>query len=393
MTVVVEVGPGAVRGPDDGMPEMVSLALECIDDDLALLDDRVVAVADLWRDVMSAAAGGSADVIAVVCPAWWSPSRIDRVRAAALTVAPDVQVLDRARLLRDSADRPVTVVEIAPEFVVVSHLSAGATAVPRRGDVVADAEAVVAALGEPAAVLVDAAVGVVGADALGATIADRLRTANVAVTFAGKDSVRCAATAGRLAESEPPVRGSGRQRGVGARRGTAVLAGMGAAAMLCGGFAIRGATPDAPAGAIPMTLFVEGRIGVMVPSAWRAERITSGPGSSRVQVVSPSDADLVLHLTQSANVGGSTLAMAADSLSAAMDAEPEGVFVDFNPAGSRAGRQAVTYREIRPEHHVAWVVLIDGEVRIAIGCQSAPGREDLVRDVCDRAVASAHAIR
>jgi len=38
------------------------------------------------------------------------------------------------------------------------------------------------------------------------------------------------------------------------------------------------------------------------------------------------------------------------------------------------------------------VVLIDGSLRIAIGCQSAPGHEDAVRQACDQAVRSAHAV-
>ena len=37
-------------------------------------------------------------------------------------------------------------------------------------------------------------------------------------------------------------------------------------------------------------------------------------------------------------------------------------------------------------------VLLDGPVRISIGCQSRPGGEGTVRDACDPAVRSAHAI-
>jgi hypothetical protein len=37
-------------------------------------------------------------------------------------------------------------------------------------------------------------------------------------------------------------------------------------------------------------------------------------------------------------------------------------------------------------------VLVDKILRIAIGCQTAPGREQLVREVCDRAIGSAHAV-
>ena len=82
----------------------------------------------------------------------------------------------------------------------------------------------------------------------------------------------------------------------------------------------------------------------------------------------------------------------AESLRQALSEQPPGVFVDFNPADRRADKPAVTYREVRRDHHIAWAVLIDDDVRIAIGCQSAPGREPLVRDACDQAVRSAHAV-
>jgi type VII secretion-associated protein (TIGR03931 family) len=52
----------------------------------------------------------------------------------------------------------------------------------------------------------------------------------------------------------------------------------------------------------------------------------------------------------------------------------------------------VTYREVRQDREIAWVVLVDKTVRIAIGCQSPRGHEQLVREACDRAVGSAHAV-
>jgi type VII secretion-associated protein (TIGR03931 family) len=79
-------------------------------------------------------------------------------------------------------------------------------------------------------------------------------------------------------------------------------------------------------------------------------------------------------------------------LKRAIAAAPAGVFLDFDPSGVSAGRSAVTYREIRPGHQVRWTVLLDGAVQISIGCQSRPGGEDAVREVCEQAVRSAHAI-
>ncbi|MDT5145569.1 MAG: hypothetical protein QOC58_214, partial [Mycobacterium sp.] len=50
------------------------------------------------------------------------------------------------------------------------------------------------------------------------------------------------------------------------------------------------------------------------------------------------------------------------------------------------------YSEVRAGHHVRWSVFVDGPVRISIGCQSRPGHEDAVREVCEQAVRSARAI-
>jgi type VII secretion-associated protein (TIGR03931 family) len=104
------------------------------------------------------------------------------------------------------------------------------------------------------------------------------------------------------------------------------------------------------------------------------------------------DADVALHITQSVVSQPSNLAMTADSLLTALADAADGAFVDFNPSDRREGRDAVTYREVRPERNVAWTVLVDGTVRIAVGCQSVPGREHLVREACDRAIRSARAV-
>ena len=128
-----------------------------------------------------------------------------------------------------------------------------------------------------------------------------------------------------------------------------------------------------------MTLLVEGRVGVMVPAQWIVQRVTTGPGSARLQVVSPADDDIAVHVTQSSLPAHWSHAQVAASLGSALEEEPDGVFVEFNPSDRRADQPAVTYREIRADHHIAWVVLTDGTLRIAIGCQSAPGREAAVR--------------
>jgi type VII secretion-associated protein (TIGR03931 family) len=382
--LVVEVGPGTVRGPNDARADWVSAALECIDDDIALIDDRPVSVAEVWREVMCAAVGGAAETVVLVCPTWWSSSRVDLVCDAARMVAKSVEVLRRASVFGDGFS---TVVEIAPEFVVVSRPGRDVAVVMRPDGPAAVASAADAS----AAAVVDAPAGVDRADEFGIAIAERLRAGGLSVSIAERDFVRRAVAALRAREPEggvdarPPTHRS--------LRGAAALAGaLMSVAALCGGFAMRVDKSDTASTAMPMTLLVEGRVGVKVPAQWAVQRITTGPGSARVQVISPSDADIVLHITQSSIPSHHTLAMVADTLRNALAEEPSGVFADFNPADRRADKPAVTYREVRAEHEVGWTVLTEDGVRIAIGCQSGSHREHLIRDACDQAIQSAHAV-
>ena len=82
----------AVRPVDE---ELVQAALDWIDDPVGLHDGRPVAVADLWRAVMSSLVGDSCDSILLVHPDDWPPQRVRRVTAAANVVADDVATLRR----------------------------------------------------------------------------------------------------------------------------------------------------------------------------------------------------------------------------------------------------------------------------------------------------------
>jgi type VII secretion-associated protein (TIGR03931 family) len=281
------------------------------------------------------------------------------------------------------ADGHTTVLEVARELVVVAPAAGRATVIPSCDDGT-EMDVVVSAVGRTPAVLVDAPEE---ARLFATAVADRLRASGIAVSFVRDDAVRDAVAESRGGVTESVVREDFElpRR----RRSAALVAGITAVVVL-GGLAMRPGASGAPDD-IAMSLLTEGRVGVMVPAVWTVRRVTSGPGSARVQIVSPSDADVALHLTQTAGVP-SNLAVTADSIHTALETEAAGVFVDFTAAGERAGRRVVTYRELRPDRHVEWVVFVDDTVRIAIGCQTAPGREQLIRPICDRAVESAHTV-
>ncbi|OBA80959.1 type VII secretion-associated protein [Mycobacterium sp. 1164966.3] len=406
---VIEAGPGIVRRLCCGTEvladaEMTAAALGAIDDPVALVDGSPVAVDSLWRSLLrSLCCGGSG--VTMVHPSWWPPTRVGLISAAANASAPDaddVEVQPRSWLLSraspDAAPDEKVVVEIGERLVAI--VGAGIQAVPRRSDpqpVARDVADVIAGMtrGTSPVVLIDTPGHIAGAMALADAITDAVRdTARRVLHIDGGLLPGLARLPGATPppdELGPPAAGTVGPRG---RK----LAGVGAAGAVLAVLVLAAPTRDPArrhdvlsAARAPATYLVEGRVALTVPADWPTQRVLDGPGSARIQVTSPSDPEVALHVTQSPVVS-ETLTRTAERLKEAIDAEPAGVFVDFNPAGSSAGRPAVTYREVRAAHQVRWTVLLDGAVRISVGCQSRPADEDAVRDACDQAVLSAHAI-
>lgn len=172
------------------------------------------------------------------------------------------------------------------------------------------------------------------------------------------------------------------------RRGPLLVAAAVSALLAGAGIATQSprAAPPVPQAA-PVAL-VEGRVAVMIPRHWTVERVTGGPGSRRVQVHSPADPDVALHITQS-YAPESTLTQTAEVLGRAIAGQPAGVFVDLRPGAAVAGRPAVAYSEVRAGRVIDWSVLQAGSTRVSIGCQSPPGRRDAIRAACEQAIRSA----
>lgn len=401
-THVVEVGPNAIRqlccgGRTVDDDEMVRTALDSIDDRVTLIDLRPVTVEQLWRTVLGSRACGDSDRTIVVHPSWWAPTRVDLVGEAAEVLAGEVVLRPRSWLLSQASQYATVVVEIADVFVVITGAALVAEtrcAAPERV-----AAAVIRSIREMTsdvadAVVIDAPGTIAGATALAAMIADGLH-ASGRVTAVQVDDAHLKRLAARVfhddraCESHPPAAAAGDAR----RRRRPVLAAVllvVAVFGLLGVFSLR-SHPGPGGDGLPTTFLVEGHVAVEVPVQWPMQRVVVGPGSARIQVTSPSDPEVALHVTQS-QIAISTLAATAESLKHAIDTQPVGVFVDFNPVGTRADRPTVTYREVRPGHDIRWNVLVDKAVRISIGCQSRHGHEDAVRRVCDLAVRSARAV-
>jgi type VII secretion-associated protein (TIGR03931 family) len=408
---VIATGPGVVRrlccdtdSVGEEASEILDAALDAIDDRMALVDGVPVAVDSLWRDGLRSLKCGKAQgqkAIQLVHPSWWPSSRVDVVAAAAASLCDDVRVRPRSWLVRQaSGAKPETtvVVEIAERLVSIA--GDDIVAVARGGEPRSVAEEIARRTNEMACdttttVLIDVPDAVAGAQTLATSIAgivrrsgqkvtevNDARLSRLAMSLAGKGQDELSSPqAGVAADREWP-----RLRVVGGLAASGVVLAVTVPAIVAGGH--RGVTPVT---ATPTTFLVEGRVALTVPANWPTQRVVAGPGSARVQVTSPSDPEVALHITQSP-IPAETLGATADRLKHAIDAEPGGVFVDFDPAGATAGRPAVTYREVRASHHVRWTVFVDGSVRISVGCQSRPGGEDAVRDVCEEAVRSAHAI-
>ena len=415
---IVEVGPGTIRrlccgigvGADDEMAERYSSALGAIDDHVALVDGRPVTVASLWHNALRSLDCGSPDAtkaMIIVHPSWWPASRVGVVTAAANGAV----MQPRSWLLRQAstASEATVVVEIAEKMVSIAGDSKGQrlVAVPRTTGLRPLAEEVAAVVARirqwpTSVVLIDAPSAVAGASAVATLIAAAVRDADNGHTALVVDDARLAqlAHAVRLPEDEltQPAAAAG---GVGSRAWK--LSGVAAAgvvlAVAAPAVAAVGRNGAPATEAVHTTFLVEGRVALTVPANWSAQRVLGGPGSARVQVTSPSDPEVALHVTQSAvpdttqekHEAREALQGTAERLRRAIDTEPAGVFVDFNPSAVSVGRSAVTYREVRAGHQVRWTVMLDGAVQISIGCQSRPGSEDAVREVCEQAVRSAHA--
>lgn len=376
MTVVV-VGPATIIGPEEVGAELVSSALECIDEQLGLLGAAVLPAERIWRDAM-AAVTGAASAITVVCPTWWPLSRIERVRAAVPTSVSRVVIERRTDALRAAGGEPdCAVVELGEDLVTISRPGDAASVVRRTGS--ATAEAVLARATWGARVVIDAPIGVPGAAPLAAEIQALLQDQGVGAEILSCADLRAAA------DTHPPPATVGPRP---ARARTAI-AGLAAIAVVgAGGLGL--SNRDAPAPALAaaadpeFTWLVEGRVAIQVPVRWTVDRALAGAGSARLQIISPDDRGQIIHLTQSVVPREQTLDVAARSLREAATKLPDGVILDFQEAGVSAGRAAVRYREVRDGRTVEWSVLLDGPVRIAVGCQGAA-----VRPACDTAIRSA----
>jgi type VII secretion-associated protein (TIGR03931 family) len=403
-THLVEVGPKIVRqlccgGDAVAHDEMVRVAFDSIDDPVTLIDLLPVTVAALWRTVLGSIECESPQRAIVVHPSWWAQGRIDVVGAAAQVFAGEVVMRPRSWLLTRAcprrSQRTTVVVEIADCFVAI--IGTTMVAESRRGEPQRVAEAVVRAVlamtsDVTTVAVIDAPSTVVGASALSATIAKGLQASGGIGTILVVDDARLKTSAGQIIQGEDghcesDIAGHDFRRRW--RLALAVLLTVAVLGVLGGLASTRRA---APAGdGVPTTYLVEGRVALEVPAQWSTQRVIGGPGSARVLVTSPSDPETSLHVTQS-RVATEALSATAEFLKQAIDAEPTGVFVDFNPADTVAGRPAVTYREVRPGHDIRWTVLVDKAVRISIGCQSPHGHEDTVRRACELAVRSARAL-
>jgi type VII secretion-associated protein (TIGR03931 family) len=375
---ILVVGPNEFRGPGNVDEQHTSIAMRCIDDRLALVDDRVVSVQQLWHEVLGVAVGDAARV-AVVVPSWWTRRRTSLVVGALPPTRRDVVVWKRADVLR-SADTGA-VVEIADELVAV-HAGRGTPAViPRARGAANVTAAVLDAIDGSATVVIDTPPGVADARVLGEEIARSLRDVGTPVSLADDGTVVRMVRMKRRRRRRRPGR-----RFVQPRAAAVAASVLLVAALTC---AAVGSSADAPA--VEPVWLIEGRVAVEVPADWKVERVTTGPGSARLQVVSPSDPKAAIHLTQSVVPMQQSLATAAEVLRNSLAAQPKGVFVDFTVADRQADRPAITYREVRPGHLVDWTVLLDGGVRIAVGCQSARDR-GWPAWICERAIRSARVV-
>jgi type VII secretion-associated protein (TIGR03931 family) len=366
-------GPATITGPVGIAAELADAAMACLDDDIGLAGAEVQDSQKIWADAIADAAGYPVAELTVICPSFWTTTRINRIRRAAYAVASQVRIQDRGDALRQTAGRPTApVLEVGQDLVVLTRPDRPAVVLRRRSSALA--AAVHHALVADPCVIVDVPAGIVGAGRLAADLAGSLRAGGADVTILG-----CADLCGG-AEASAPVRGW--QAKLLAAAAAALVVVLLALAVRTGA-----GSPARPAAAtIESTWVIEGRVSMQVPVGWTVDRVTSGTGSARLRITAP-DHGGSIHLTQTPVPMRLSLAQSARILRTAAAGLRAGIIVDFNDAATASGRPAVTYREIRAGDAVRWTVLLDDTVRIAIGCQGQG-----VADACDMAIRSARRI-
>lgn len=366
MTVTCVLGPVSITRQTPpaaaAQPDVASAALSAGPGGFVLVDGQPTAVGTVWRDLLAPLLRGSDEAV-LIHPGWWTAPQLELVRSVAAEFVCEVELVPRAAILGDSD----TVIEIAPHAVLVVGPNGPLGLVHRTGESVVSR---VAALIRAGPVVIDGPADVPGAAVLAGALTAALTRRGMRV-----HADRCIVAA-------EPVESTGSAKVIPTRwvAAAAVMAALVAAGALI-------ARPHGQPRTPPRAL-VEGRVTMQIPAGWTVDRVTDGPGSARAQVVSPEDPDAVVHLTQS-RIAQPDLASTATALRVAIDAEPPGTFVDFDPAGHRAGRPAVTYREIRPGRDIVWTVLVDGDLRISIGCQNGIGRAEAITSACDDAIRTA----
>jgi type VII secretion-associated protein (TIGR03931 family) len=381
---VVVVGPAAVSGPGVVEATLVSVAFEAIDDRLAVHGDRVVAVRQLWSELVNAALAGERRSAVLVVPSWWPRSRVELVEDAMFESCAHVSVLRRGRYSEAS-----DVVELGPDCVVVHAATGERFVLPSAGRPEPVADTVLATLPAGTSVVIDVPDGVPEATALAVELTRRLRKRGVAVTSLDDDGVRREVLASRRNLLGAPVSAAAPRPARARKPRVAMLVGAVAVIAALAGAALN--PGGDPLERDDVTWVVEGRVAAELPADWPVARVASGPGSARVQVLSPNDPHVAIHLTQARVRVEETLQQTAATLKSALDEQPRGLFADFDPDDRSAGRAAVTYRELRAAIGVDWVVTLDRGVRIAIGCQHAVDRPD-PDPACERAVRTAHVV-
>jgi type VII secretion-associated protein (TIGR03931 family) len=374
ISTVLEIGPAAVsplRGSISA--ELVAMALAGIDDTTVLVQERPVAVADLWRRVIAANVETDCESLIVVHPSWWPQQRVERIVDAAATIVTDIRTLSRSGAI--AGETLATVVEIADDVVAITAPDEQPVVVARADDPGDIARAI--ETDSDATVLVDAPPGVAGATECARAVSAALRHRGLVARLA------------RVRDVPPTAPKTEPVPSIAPRRWRAVVLAALSAIVTLGAMGIAASRTHPPAPVIDAVNIVEGRVTLLIPPQWALTRITAGPGSRRIQASSPTEPNVALHVTQSFSPG-ETLDRTADVLRQAVAEQPRGVFVEFNPTDRRGGRPAVTYREVRVSRDIRWTVVLDGSTRISIGCQSAPGREDTVAQACEKAIESAH---
>ena len=146
--------------------------------------------------------------------------------------------------------------------------------------------------------------------------------------------------------------------------------------------------PDVP---VPSELVV-GDVRLDVPAGWieRSSRRSAQASMSRVELAPEGATGRRIVVVRNELLPDADAGSVAAELAEKVASDGDGKFAEFDPEAMRGNRAGMSYREHPGDgSEVQWMVFLDGQVQLSIGCQHLEGEWPQLRADCEDVISSA----